>query len=248
MKIVSTTGGFGLESLGGAIQLAGFDFTLWNFQITPLLDMFYDIKPDILFYHVDDPALAIARKKYPKTIFYDIRNSDNMPKLTGKYCNIAQFLGGIKDKKYECDLGLFTYGLPGQITEKDLKIDEQNFNIIRAWGTPINSAYYVGNLKTEEKKHAVASTACWLSITPEDYWNACLNKSMPITEIPNRPGIDPTNFLSRRELIEKNYRRALNQTSFHFAADFLKQLNFISESEQCLIALNKLYEKKQIQI
>ncbi len=50
MKIVSSSQGYFMEGLGGAFQKAGADFMVWLPKIKPLLDMMYEIKPDIFFH------------------------------------------------------------------------------------------------------------------------------------------------------------------------------------------------------
>lgn len=218
MNIISTTKNNNLEGLLAAFSMSGFGVAVWDSSKKVMLDMMYEVKPDILFYHEDNSAFEIARKKYPDCYFWDIRQKP----IAGK-TNVAQYFGGKKKKIYECDLGGFTDNF------QPVNLKNKHDDKIRFWGNnKLDTPYYVGQIPIQERKHAIASCNKFLCFTEEECWNCLMNETIP------------TNYDNRQYKID-----VWKNTYNHTATDILTKLNK-PEASQCLQSLSLLLEKYKI--
>ncbi len=230
MKIVSTTNQLNMDGLGAAFQASGIDFLFWNPANKPLLDMCHEVKPDIIFLTKsviiqNQKAVEIACQKYPKMVWWNIELNAIKPRA-----NLAQYGGGQKQDKYMCDIGMFTYNLPNNLSQ--FKLPDLNSNF-RMWGSnALPLPNYVGELKQEERKHAIASCNKFFCLTTEEAYNATINRTEVIAP-------DGVTF----PVMEDDYIKAINSTYFQEAAQILTFLNFKPEAELCLATHSKLSAK-----
>lgn len=232
MNIVTSTRGNFIDGLLAALATSGFNVVIWEPRVKPLLDMMYELKPSIIFHTNGElgPAMDLAKEKY-KTNWYNL----NERPLVGK-TDLVKYLGARPQDKYRCDIGLFNYYLESS----DLS-NWSNFKV-RIWGNkPMETPFYVGELKSEDRKHAVASSTHWICYTQEEIQNARLCRTNPIWF--NALGV-PTRNLTK-EVLDYAQKIAIEQTYFHTAAEILNSYNM---ENKCLETLSTLLEQHQLKM
>jgi len=236
MNIISSVNNSKMHGLGSAFQASNINFAFWNPAIKPTLDMFFEFKPEILFISTleDDEALKIAREKYPKTNIINIDIQKIEPKA-----DLINYLGGVKQDKYKAMGGMFTYNckdkpvMPGFLEGKT-----------KIWGSEkYDFPNYVGEIKLEERKHAIASCGDFICYSEEEIFAAFLNKTTPIIYLDENK-----KFLQYGASMDEAFKLAINHSYLHTAAELLTQLNFTEESKQCPLIHAKLLEKHNVKI